>query len=150
MSTQCNTKQIEFLPFKSLETSGNGPGSKRTRKVIAKFDSDKVSSDGGIVLLREAEHRFGVIRRFAECFIDHRNPSYITHPVFSIVAQRVLAICFRLRRRKRPRQVPRGSHSGDVLRHFLRPCGQEHGKPHGAHHRGDGSLQEDRGGLRGD
>ena len=93
MSTQCNTKQIEFLPFKSLETSTNGPGSKRTRKVIAKFDSDKVSSDGGIALLREAEHRFGVIRRFAECFIDHRNPSYITHPVFSIVAQRVLAIC---------------------------------------------------------
>ncbi len=93
MSTQCNTKQIEFLPFKSLETSRNSPGSKRTRKVIAKFDSDKVSSDGGVALLREAEHRFGVIRRFAECFIDHRNPNYITHPVFSIVAQRVLAIC---------------------------------------------------------
>ena len=93
MSTQCNTEQIEFLPFKTLETSTNSPGSKRTRKVIAKFDSDKVSSDGGIALLREAEHRFGVIRRFAECFIDHRNPSYITHPLFSIVAQRVLAIC---------------------------------------------------------
>ena len=93
MSTQCNTKQIEFLPFKTLETSTNSPGSKRTRRVIAKFDSDKVSSDGGIALLREAEHRFGVIRRFAECFIDHRNPNYITHPLFSIVAQRVLAIC---------------------------------------------------------
>ena len=80
MSIQCNTKQIEFLPFKSLETSGNSPGSKRTRRVIAKFDSDKVSSDGGATLLREAEHRFGVIRRFAECFIDHRNPNYITPP----------------------------------------------------------------------
>jgi len=86
MSTQCNTKQIEFLPFKSPRTS-------RTLKVTGRFDADKVSSDGGIALLREAEHRFRVIRSFSECFTDHRNPSYITHCVFSMVAQRVLAIC---------------------------------------------------------
>ena len=44
--------------------------------MIARFDADKVSSDGGVALLREAEHRFGVIRRFSECFIDRRDPRY--------------------------------------------------------------------------
>ena len=65
MSTQCPNR------ISTLQKSRPCPGSKRTRKVIAKFDSDKVSSDGAlrIALLREAEHRFGVIRRFAECFI---------------------------------------------------------------------------------
>lgn len=87
MSTQCNTNQLEFLPFKS------STGNQRTRRVLGRFDADKVSSDGGVALLREAEHRFGVIRRLSECFTDRRDPRYITHPLFSIVAQRVLAIC---------------------------------------------------------
>ena len=68
MTTQCNTKQVEFLPFKSPLTS-------RNLKVVGRFENDKVSSDGGIVLLREVEHRLGVIRRFSECFIDHRTPT---------------------------------------------------------------------------
>ena len=87
MSTQCNTNQISFLPFKSSVNN------QRTRRVLGRFDADKVSSDGGVALLREAEQRFGVIRRLSECFTDHRDQSYITHPVFSIVAQRVLGIC---------------------------------------------------------
>ena len=73
MSTQCNTNQLEFLPLKSSITN------QRTRRVLGRFDSDKVSSDGGIALLREAEHRFGVIRRLSECFTDNRNPVYVTH-----------------------------------------------------------------------
>ncbi len=68
MSTQCNTNQLEFLAFKSNIKS------QRTPKVIARFDADKVSSDGGVALLREAEHRFGVIRRFSECFRDRSTP----------------------------------------------------------------------------
>ncbi len=87
MSTQCNTNQLEFLPFKSSTSN------ERTRRVLGRFDADKVSSDGGAVLLREAEHRFRVIRRLSECFTDHRDHRYVTHSLFSIVAQRVLAIC---------------------------------------------------------
>ena len=87
MSTQCNTNQLEFLPLKSSITN------QRTRRVLGRFDSDKVSSDGGIALLREAEHRFGVIRRLSECFTDNRNPVYVTHSLFSIVGQRVLGLC---------------------------------------------------------
>lgn len=86
MSTQCTPKQLEFLPLKI-------PRSKRTRKVVGRFDAHKVSSDGGAVLLREAEQKFGIIKRLSECFTDHRNPCYVTHSLYSIVAQRVLGIC---------------------------------------------------------
>ena len=87
MSTQCNTNQLEFLPFKSSTSN------ERTRRILGRFDADKVSSDGGVALLREAEHRFRVIRKLSECFTDHRDPRYTTHCLLSIVAQRVLAIC---------------------------------------------------------
>ena len=93
MSTQCTTNQLEFLPFKSSGITKNNSKPHRTRKVIGQFDADKVSSDGGVVLLREAEHRFRVIKRFSECFTDYRNPDLITHSLFSIVGQRVLGIC---------------------------------------------------------
>lgn len=82
-----NTNQLEFLPFKSSTSN------ERTRRVLGRFDADKASSDGGAVLLREAEHRFRVIRGLSECFTDHRDPRYVTHSLFSMVAQRVLAIC---------------------------------------------------------
>ena len=53
-----------------------------------KHRSDKVSSDGGAILLREIERRFGIIKKLSDCFTDHRNPLYTTHSVYSIVAQR--------------------------------------------------------------
>ena len=93
MSTQCTTKQIEFLPFKSSGITKNNSRVQRTRKVTGRFDADKVSSDGGAALLREAEHRFRIIKRLSECFADYRNPDLVTHSLFSIVAQRVLGIC---------------------------------------------------------
>ena len=69
MSTQCTTSQLEFLPFKDSQDKNN---SQRTRKVTGKFDSDKVSSDGGAILLREIERRFGIIKKLSDCFTDHR------------------------------------------------------------------------------
>lgn len=63
-------------------------------KVTGRFNTDRVSSDGGAGLLRETEHRFRVIRRFSECFIVHRTPSYITRSVFSMVGRRVLGLCY--------------------------------------------------------
>lgn len=93
MRTQCTTNQLEFLPFKSLGITRNNSKPQRTRKVTGQFDAEKVSSDGGVILLREAEHRFRVIKRLSECFTDYRNPDLITHSLFSIVGQRVVGIC---------------------------------------------------------
>lgn len=33
-----------------------------------------LSSDGGVVVLGETERRRRIIERFAECFVDHRDP----------------------------------------------------------------------------
>ena len=33
------------------------------------------------------------IRSFSECFIDHRNPDYTKHSVFSMIGQRVIGLC---------------------------------------------------------
>ncbi|MDE0291963.1 MAG: transposase [Candidatus Dadabacteria bacterium] len=93
MSTQCTTKQLEFLPFKNSTSAKNNSKPQRTRKVTGQFDVEKVSSDGGMVLFREAGNRFRVIKRLSKCFTDYRNPDLITHSLFSIVGQRVLGIC---------------------------------------------------------
>jgi hypothetical protein len=43
-------------------------------------------------LLREVERKTGIIRRFAGCFSDHRNPDLIEHTVEQLVAQRVMGL----------------------------------------------------------
>ena len=56
------------------------------------FDAGRVSSDGGLALLRELTMRTGVLRQFAACFTDHRDPARIEHTVEELLTQRVLGI----------------------------------------------------------
>ena len=42
-------------------------------KVSAAFDGGLISSDGGLVLLREAERRLGLAETLAGCIRDRRN-----------------------------------------------------------------------------
>ena len=79
MPTQCIPEQMEF----------QGLGS---RKVVADFSGGRVTSDGGGLLLREVEQGAGILRRFAECFTDYRNPDQIEHTVSELVSQRVYGI----------------------------------------------------------
>jgi hypothetical protein len=59
--------------------------------VVAAFDGGRLTQDGGWLLLREVAEGTGLIRRFAACFRDHRQPERIEHRVEELVAQRVLA-----------------------------------------------------------
>lgn len=77
--TKCNGEQLEFHGF-------------GRRKVVAKFDGDPLSSDGGGLLLRETERHTGILHRFAQQFVDYRDPDAIEHTVKDLVSQRVLAI----------------------------------------------------------
>ena len=63
-----------------------------SREVVARFDGGALTSDGGALLLREADRRVGLIARLAKCFDDHRNPLLVRHPVKEMVAQRVYAL----------------------------------------------------------
>jgi hypothetical protein len=62
------------------------------RRVEADFGGGQVSSDGGVLLLREADLRIGLTERLADCFIDHRDPDLIEHSVRELIAQRVYGL----------------------------------------------------------
>jgi hypothetical protein len=51
-----------------------------------------ITSDGGGLLLREVEKRSGIVRQFAACFTDYRNPDLIEHRVEELVAQRAYGL----------------------------------------------------------
>src|SRR3954453_18247968 len=79
MTTECNSAYLDFPMLGS-------------REVLAGFDGGDISSDGGALLLREAERLTGVIRQFAACFTDRRNPDLVEHTVEELIAQRVYAL----------------------------------------------------------
>ena len=79
MQTRCNSARMAF--------QGHG-----RREVVADFDGGQLSSDGGALLLREADGVFGVSRRLAECFTDYRDPGRSGHDPARLAAPRLMAI----------------------------------------------------------
>ena len=63
------------------------------RKITAVFDEPMVSSDGGLMLLREVLIETGIIRSLANALHDPRHPSYVDHPLEEMLTQRVTQIC---------------------------------------------------------
>ena len=62
------------------------------KTVVAKFDGGLLSSDGGILVLREVEQRLRVADRLAACIADPRSPDQITHSLADIIRFRLLMI----------------------------------------------------------
>jgi hypothetical protein len=79
MTTECNASYLDFPMLGS-------------REVLADFDGGDISSDGGALLLRETERLTGIVRQFAACFTDHRNPDLVEHTAEELIAQRVYAL----------------------------------------------------------
>src|SRR3954452_7027177 len=79
MTTECNSAYLDFPMLGS-------------RQVLADFDGGAISSDGGALLLRQTERLTGIVRQFAACFSDHRDPDLIEHPVEHLLAQRIYGL----------------------------------------------------------
>ena len=79
MQTQCTQKEFEF-------------SKQFRRRVTARFDGGRISSDGGAVLLREVDQRLGMLERLAQYCGDQRDPERIEHSVRELVSQRVYAL----------------------------------------------------------
>lgn len=62
------------------------------RKVIADFTGGRITSDAGIVLLAELDKKLKITKKFAKCFRDHRDSSYVDYLVHQLLAQRVYGI----------------------------------------------------------
>ena len=56
------------------------------KKVVAQFDGGLLSSDAGVLALREIEQRLCVAERLAACIVDPRTPEQIVHSPADISA----------------------------------------------------------------
>ena len=56
------------------------------------FDQRQGSSDGGAVLLKAAEQRYGLISSMVDCLFDGRQAAKVDHPLKDLFVQRVFSI----------------------------------------------------------
>jgi hypothetical protein len=76
--TDCNNQPLLFQDL--------GP-----RKVLADFSGGTLSSDGGVLFLRQVDLSLGLTRRLADCFGDQREQVFVEHSVPELLAQRLYA-----------------------------------------------------------
>jgi hypothetical protein len=79
MPTDCNPKLFEF---EAVER----------KSVVAGFDGGAITSNAGALLLGQLDHGLGLIRRFAECFSDRRDPRFVEHRLETLLGQRIFGL----------------------------------------------------------
>ena len=79
MRTDCNSPAITFTPL-------------GRRDLLAQFDGGRITSDAGVLLLREVANKSKLFERMAGCVPDPRQPAMIEHDQRTMLAQRVLGI----------------------------------------------------------
>ena len=79
MQTECRNEKLEF------QACG-------ARQVVAEFNGGTITSDGGVLLVKEVEAKRKIIEQFAACFTDHRDPNLIEHPVEDLLGQRIYGL----------------------------------------------------------
>jgi len=77
--TDCNRQPVRF-------------SSRSRQKIVADFDGGRLTTDGGGLLLREANRRTGLIERLTDCIPDPRNPLMTVHDQRTMLAQRIFGI----------------------------------------------------------
>jgi hypothetical protein len=60
--------------------------------VVAQFEGSWLTTEGGSLLLRQADRKIGLLRRVAGCFTDYRQPERIAHPLEEMLAQRIYGL----------------------------------------------------------
>ena len=77
--TECNQEVFSFAPHFS-------------RRVEASFTAGQVSTDGGALLLRQADRKIGLLKRVASCFTDLRRPLLVQHQLGEMLSQRIYGL----------------------------------------------------------
>lgn len=78
VSTQCDTQQ--HFSFRN------------DKQIRVDFEGGQITSDAGLLPLREFDHLIGFTQSIVECLHDDRHPAYIVHALFGIVILRLYAI----------------------------------------------------------
>ncbi len=76
---KCNTKQINFSPIKS-------------KRIEYSFTGGNITSDGGVILLRQVDKKLKLTEQATDCIPDKRNPNYVTYSTLEMLRQRVYGI----------------------------------------------------------
>jgi hypothetical protein len=63
-----------------------------SRQVVARFDGAQTSTEGGVLLLRQADRKIELLKRVASCFIDARDPQRVAHGLSEMLAQRIYGL----------------------------------------------------------
>jgi Transposase DDE domain group 1 len=79
MATECRQDSLDF-------------GTVESRSVVGAFDGGVISSDAGALLLGAVDKAIRLVKRFAACFTDRREPESIEHTTTTLVGQRVIGI----------------------------------------------------------
>src|SRR5437762_11912906 len=62
------------------------------KKISAAFDGGRISSDGGVMLLVQAERRLGIADQLARVIPDERDTDRVVHLLPDILRARIFAI----------------------------------------------------------
>ena len=61
----------------------------KSKKLSYDFKGGDLSSEGGLLLLREFDNKLGFSQRVTDCIVDRRNPDYITHDMVDLIRERL-------------------------------------------------------------
>ena len=77
--TECTQTQFSFA-------------TESRREVVANFDGGTITTEAGALLLYRTEQKTGILRQFAGCFRDYREPTRTEHSVSELLRQRVYGL----------------------------------------------------------
>ncbi len=62
------------------------------KKTEVRFVTEHISSDGGLLFLKEVDKNIGLIDSIADCLDDQRHAGYVKHGINSFLDQRIMQI----------------------------------------------------------
>src|SRR6059058_5635003 len=77
--TECNQSQFAFEAHFSC-------------RVVADFARERLTAEGGALLLRAADRKMGLLRPVVRCFRDARDPQRIEHELSEMLSQRIYGL----------------------------------------------------------
>jgi Transposase DDE domain group 1 len=63
-----------------------------SRQLVGRFEGGRLTTDGGALLLREADRKIGLLERVARCFGDGRDPERVERGLSEMLAQRIYGL----------------------------------------------------------
>ncbi len=77
--TKCTTEQLTFAYF-------------RKRQLTVDFEGGEITSDAGLLLIRQADNSLQLTERIAGCIEDRRDSRYADHSMIDLLRQRIYQV----------------------------------------------------------